>query len=220
MAIQAVSGMSNLSSLYGGNSKINTNEFASKLLKKLDTDSNSTIEQSEASNISSDIFSKIDINGDGHITEDEIAENMQKGASLLKSLASQSSMNAFNIQNMTGEDMASSLISRYDTDSSQTLSLSEAGQAALSDELFSKIDTDANGEISQKELGSVFDTIKYKATAPEDVTGERSAKHDENSYKYTADDISSLMAQMSSTTSNKSIYNSTMDMFMQQAQSA
>jgi Ca2+-binding EF-hand superfamily protein len=135
-----------------------TTQMAQKLFKKLDTDSNDGVDKAEFAAISgssgtsdvSDIFSKIDTNGDGSIDESENDSALQKLSEKMEAAFSKMGSS----QKMGPPPSAAEMFSSMDTDSSGAISEDEFSAVSDSDEngtQFSDIDTDGNGEISEAE---------------------------------------------------------------------
>lgn len=121
-------------------------------------------------------FSTLDSDGDGLVTQDEIASAIDNKLSsfdgqmpskeefetLISELGLQMPEPPVSPQ---ANDFSSMIMSSYDTDSDSLLSSSEA--SILSEEEFSALDTNSDGSISTDELSSAYDKVTSSSESSE-----------------------------------------------------
>jgi Ca2+-binding EF-hand superfamily protein len=111
-----------------------------------------------------DIFSELDADGDGSISETEFQTAFEETKGLLDTLSASSQMKAFSLQNADYSGMASAVISDRDSDGDGSLSLSETD---MTEERFSTVDTDGDGVLSAEEIAEDIESQQVAAqTAP------------------------------------------------------
>ena len=131
-----------MSSISGIASILNSgsvNQMTMNLIKERDTNVDEVLSIDEAGSFK-DVFSKIDTDGDGQVTADEL--NTAYFASQVY-------------------QTPSSMISSNDTNGDGTLSIDELG---ISQDNFSKIDTNSDGRASSDELNAAHPLTQYQNT--------------------------------------------------------
>lgn len=154
-------------------------DLASKLMSDLDGDGTSTLSLEE-SGLSESLFATADVDGDGQITAQELADALAQersemmagsttqGAGLLGTLLSQAGVST-SPQGMgqmpeppDDDKMADDIVSALDEDGDSALSMEESG---LTEEVFDSIDTDGDGVISSQELADALQADREEKMA-------------------------------------------------------
>ncbi|MGE4290744.1 MAG: EF-hand domain-containing protein [Desulfovibrio sp.] len=150
----------------GGSSE----EFASSFVNDKDSDSDGLLSLTEAG-IDQSMFETADADGDGYLTQEEIAADVEA-----RKQETDKMMGGLNMlmQGMDGSEQtagmsfADSLISESDADGDGALNLEESG---LSEDLFEALDTDGDGSITTEELDAAMQPPDGMATGTE-LSGE------------------------------------------------
>ena len=137
------------------------------IISQSDTNSDSSLSIDELG-VSEEQFSTLDNDGDGLVTQNEIASaidsklssfdgempSKEEFESLISELGLQMPESSTTKE---ANDFSSMIMSSYDSDSDSLLSASEV--SILSDEEFSALDTNSDGSISTDELSSAYDQV-------------------------------------------------------------
>lgn len=137
------------------------------IISQSDTNSDSSLSIDELG-VSEEQFSTLDNDGDGLVTQNEIASaidsklssfdgempSREEFESLISELGLQMPEPSTTKE---ANDFSSMIMSSYDSDSDSLLSASEV--SILSDEEFSALDTNSDGSISTDELSSAYDQV-------------------------------------------------------------
>lgn len=137
------------------------------IISQSDTNSDSSLSIDELG-VSEEQFSTLDNDGDGLVTQNEIASaidsklssfdgempSKEEFESLISELGLQMPEPSTTKE---ANDFSSMIMSSYDSDSDSLLSASEV--SILSDEEFSALDTNSDGSISTDELSSAYDQV-------------------------------------------------------------
>lgn len=168
------------------------------IISQSDTNSDSSLSIDELG-VSEEQFSTLDNDGDGLVTQNEIASAIDsKLSSFDGEIPSkeefESLISELDLQmpepstTKEANDFSSMIMSSYDSDSDSLLSASEV--SILSDEEFSALDTNSDGSISTDELSSAYDQVtntssnssEFVASMPPPSGGGSSSASEEEEY--------------------------------------
>ncbi|WP_320034042.1 hypothetical protein [Halarcobacter sp.] len=143
-----------------------TSQISTDIISQNDSDSNESLSIEEL-DISEDLFSSLDNDSDGLVTQNEIASaidselssydqmpNPEEFATLLSNLGLEMPELPEKPQN---NQLATELMSTYDTDGDSLLSSDEV--SILNEEEFSALDSDGDGSITTDELSAAIDEV-------------------------------------------------------------
>lgn len=173
-----------IGSISGGSSdrfSAHSAKMAEKLIKKLDTDQNSSISGAElaafisgsgSTTLSAEtIMSKADADGSGELSSTELQSAFEK---IGKTLAGMDGRQKQSGTPPSKSDMVNRMIADLDTDGNGTISktemsamkMPENGNGPSAADTFTNTDTDSNGELSATELQSFMENQKPMGPPP------------------------------------------------------
>lgn len=138
----------------------NSEEFASSFVNEKDGDGNGTLSLTETG-FDEKRFTGIDSDGDGQLSEEEVAADVEKRWQENGQMMGGLGMLMQGMPGKDGKDFASALISESDADGDGSLNSEESG---LSSELFSALDTDGDGQITTEEINAAMQPLEGMGT--------------------------------------------------------
>ncbi|RXJ70203.1 hypothetical protein CRV08_01165 [Halarcobacter ebronensis] len=170
------------------------NIISDNSLRRNDTNSDGALSIDEV-DLEDDIFSSMDSDSDGLLTQSEITKAIdsklseysemptsEEFASLLADLGLQMPDSPTQTNNTNSSDFVSELISAYDTNKDSILSEDEL--SLLTSEEFTALDSDGDGSVTTDELTAAVDSIAAGSTTPVAPGGSSSSSSSEDEEDY------------------------------------
>jgi Ca2+-binding EF-hand superfamily protein len=107
-----------------------------------------------------DVFARIDSDGDGLLTQEEMTTAMEDRQAMSEGLGSSQSMNRMGrMQNAVPSEFAAKIMARKDSDGDGALSLEEmsGGKRSMPEDVFARIDSDGDGLLTQEEMTTAME---------------------------------------------------------------